>query len=230
MATQLALNLQLKTAFHFDNYIVGDNQLSLALLQAAATGSGEPQLFIWGQNSCGKSHLLQAACATANQKKRSAGYLPLAQLWQHGSEILQGFEQSDLLCIDDVHCIAGHRDWQEALFHFINELRSANKHLICAASLPPNEIDIQLEDLRSRLNWGPVLQIKNLNDNDKLSALQLRAQARGYDLPENVAHYLLNNFARDLPGLFERLDQLEIVSLQQQRKMTLPFVKQVFAV
>ncbi|MBI3188365.1 MAG: DnaA regulatory inactivator Hda, partial [Gammaproteobacteria bacterium] len=73
-----------------------------------------------------------------------------------------------------------------------------------------------------------VLQIKSLDDSDKLKALGLRALARGYALPENVAQYLLNNFARDLAGLFERLDQLELVSLQQQRKLTLPFVKQVF--
>lgn len=229
MPTQLALDLQLKTSFNFDNYVIGDNALCVALLQQSSQGAGEPQLFIWGPAGCGKSHLLQAVCATASQHQRLASYLPLSILWQHGSEILQGFDQADLVCIDDLQYIAGHRDWQEALFHFNNTLRSQNKNLICAASLPPNELDLQLEDLRSRLNWGPVLQIKALDDASKLNALQLRAQARGYELPDNVALYLLNNFARDLVALFERLDQLELVSLQQQRKLTVPFVRQVFA-
>ena len=228
MPTQLALDLQLKTSFNFDNYVVGDNALCLALLQQAAQATGEQQLFIWGHLGGGKSHLLQAVCARASQQQRVASYLPLDLLLLHGGEILQGFEQSDLICIDDVQCIAGNREWQEALFHFNNVLRQQNKNIIYAATLPPNELDLQLEDLRSRLNWGPVLQIKALDDASKLKALTLRAEARGYELPENVAQYLLNNFARDLAGLFERLDRLEVVSLQQQRKMTLPFVKQVF--
>ena len=228
MPTQLALDLQLKTSFNFDNYVVGDNALCLALLQQAAQATGEQQLFIWGHLGGGKSHLLQAVCARASQQQRVASYLPLDLLLLHGGEILQGFEQSDLICIDDVQCIAGNREWQEALFHFNNVLRQQNKNIIYAATLPPNELNLQLEDLRSRLNWGPVLQIKALDDASKLKALTLRAEARGYELPENVAQYLLNNFARDLAGLFERLDRLEVVSLQQQRKMTLPFVKQVF--
>ena len=228
MPTQLALDLQLKTSFNFDNYVAGDNTLCLALLQQAAQATGEQQLFIWGHLGGGKSHLLQAVCASASQQQRVASYLPLALLLSHGSEILQGFEQSDLICIDDMQCIASNREWQEALFHFNNVLRQQNKNIIYAANLPPNELDLQLEDLRSRLNWGPVLQIKALDDASKLKALTLRAEARGYELPENVAQYLLNNFARDLAGLFERLDRLEVVSLQQQRKMTLPFVRQVF--
>jgi DnaA-homolog protein len=228
MPTQFALDLQLKTSFNFDNYIAGDNALCVALLQQAATGNGESQLLIWGAAGCGKSHLLQAVCARASQQQRIASYLPLATLLQHGSELLQGFEQADLICIDDVQCIAGKPEWQEALFHFNNIVRSQHKNLIYAATLPPNELDLQLEDLRSRMNWGPVVQIKTLDDVDKLKALQLRAQARGYELPDVVAQYLLNNFARDLVNLFERLDQLELVSLQQQRKLTVPFVKQVF--
>lgn len=229
MPVQLTLDLQLKTSFNFDNYVAGDNALCLALLQLTGRGEGEQQLFIWGPTGTGKSHLLQAVCAIASQQLRTASYLPLSMLLPHGSEVLQGFEQADLVCVDDVQCVAGQSDWQEALFHFSNKLRSQKKNLICAATLPPNELDLQLEDLRSRLNWGPVLQLKALGDTHKLQALQLRAQARGYELPENVAQYLLNNFARDLAGLFDRLDQLELVSLQQQRKLTLPFVKQVFA-
>lgn len=231
MPTQLTLDLQLKTSFNFANYVAGDNALCVSLLQRASCGAGEQQLYIWGETCTGKSHLLQAVCAAASQQKLTASYLPLTllvALTASADEILQGFEQADILCVDDMQSVAGKPAWQEALFHLNNKMRSQKKHLICAATLPPNELDLQLEDLRSRLNWGPVVQIKSLDDANKLTALQLRAQARGYELPENVAQYLLNHFARDLAGLFERLDQLEQVSLQLQRKLTLPFVKQVF--
>jgi DnaA family protein len=228
MRAQLALDLRLNAASTFDNFVAGDNSLLVTLLQCASDGGGEQQLFIWGESCSGKSHLLQAVCSRAVARGASIAYLPLQLMLQHGSDVLQGFESSDVVCVDDVHVIAGHADWQEALFHFINHMRQHHKHLILSANLPPNELKLQLEDLRSRLNWGPVMRIQPLNDTDKQRVLQMHAAARGLDMPDAVASYILNNDARDLRKLFERLDQLEQLSLQQQRKLTVPFVKSVF--
>jgi len=87
---------------------------------------------------------------------------------------------------------------------------------------------LQLEDLRSRLNWGPVIQIEYLDDHKKQDALQLRASMKGFELPQQVASYMLKNYSRDMPALFEKLEQLDQASLQQQRRLTIPFVKAVF--
>ena len=63
----------------------------------------------------------------------------------------------------------------------------------------------------------------------KHEALQLRAQVRGLELPDNVAEYLMRHYPRDLFGLFERLDMLDTAAMAMQRRLTIPFVKTVFS-
>ena len=226
-ATQLALDLRLRDSYTFDNFVIGDNALLLDMLQSNVTDQAEPQIFVWGEAATGKSHVLQACCQLASRQGRSVSYLPLWQVIDYTADILDGLEAIDVVCIDDVQAVAGRADWQLKLFDCINRMREADKALVFAADLPPNELQLGLEDLRSRLNWGPVIQLKPLNDENKQRALQLRAHSRGFELPDNVASFMLNNYARDLNGLFEKLEQLDKASLAEQRRLTVPFVKSV---
>jgi DnaA family protein len=228
MLTQLALDLQLRASYTFDNFISGDNALAIDMLRRMASMQGERQLLLWGGTCCGKSHLLQAVCQLASQQNLTTTYLPLAQLIHYSPELLDGLENIQLVCIDDVQEIELQPEWQEALFNLINRLRAAGNKLLFAANLPANELNLQLEDLRSRLNWGPVMQLEYLNDQNKQRALQLRARMKGVELPQQVAAYMLKNYARDMAALFEKLEQLDQASLQQKRRLTIPFVKNVF--
>ena len=225
--TQLTLDLHLRDSYTFDNFVVGENALLLDLLQKSAAEQAEPQLFIWGEKATGKSHLLQAACQLASRQGRALAYLPLWQVIDYTPEVLDGLEAMDLVCVDDVQAVVGRADWQLKLFDFINRMRETGRAMVFAADLPPNELQLGLEDLRSRLNWGPVIQLRPLNDQQKQQALQLRAHSRGFELPENVASFMLNNYSRDLNGLFEKLEKLDKASLAEQRRLTVPFVKSV---
>ncbi len=228
MFTQLTLDFQLKDSFTFDNFICGENQLLPELLKNR-NADIEKQVYIWGQHNSGKTHLLQAVCQYHYHlnKNLKLGYLPLQQLTEFSPDVFQGQEEMDICCIDDVQLLQGKANWQEALFDLINRLRECNRRLIITASQPPDEIGIQLKDLLSRLQWGPVFRLVELNDADKCRALQQRAQTRGFDLQENVAQYLLNNCNRDIADLFEVLDALDRAQLQQHRRLTIPFVKSV---
>jgi DnaA family protein len=57
--------------------------------------------------------------------------------------------------------------------------------------------------------------------------LQLRARQRGFELPDDVAHYLLRRAPRDPASLFALLDRLDYASLAAQRKLTIPFVREL---
>ena len=227
-STQLVLDLKLRDSYSFNNFITGDNQLLVDLLKQLTSANGEQQIVVWGDEFTGKSHLLQAVCQAVAAERLTTTYLPLKQIIQYSVDALEGLEKIDIVCIDDIQMVSQKADWQKSIFDLINRMREAGKRLVFASSLPPNEMDISLEDLRSRLNWGPVIKIKSLTDKQKQQALQLRAESRGFELPDNVASYILNNFSRDMPGLFEKLEQLDQVSLQQQRRLTVPFVKAVF--
>jgi DnaA family protein len=66
-----------------------------------------------------------------------------------------------------------------------------------------------------------------LNDAEKAQALRLRARARGMEMPEAVASHLLQRHARDMAALFVLLERLDRASLAAQRRLTVPFVREV---
>jgi len=226
MFTQLTLDLALKDSFTFDNFVSSNNPLLVDLLKSK-NADIEKQVYIWGAHNTGKTHLLQALCQYNFDKNIKLSFLPLNQLTEYSPEVFQGQEEMDICCIDDVQLLQNKTDWQEALFDLINRARESNTRLIIAANQPPAEININLKDLVSRLQWGPVFKLNELSDVEKCKALQRRAQSRGFDLADNVANYLLNNCNRDIADLFAVLDALDKAQLQQHRRLTIPFVKSV---
>ena len=228
MFTQLTLDLQLKDSFTFNNLVSGENSLLIELMQSSSFHS-EKQIYIWGTHNTGKTHLMQALCQDLAQKNKSVSYLPMKQLIEYSPEVFHGQEAIDVCCIDDVHLLQNKADWQESLFDLINRIRESGKQLVITADQPPADISIQLKDLTSRLQWGPVFKLLELNDAEKCQALQQRAEARGFELADNVANYLLKNYNRDMADLFEMLDELDKAQLQQHRRLTIPFVKTVLS-
>ncbi|MDH5518356.1 MAG: DnaA regulatory inactivator Hda [Gammaproteobacteria bacterium] len=224
---QLPLQLQPKESCTFKSFFSGSNQLAVDILRDIFNDNGEQQVFLWSAEGLGKSHLLQAACQLASSQKMTASYLPLDQMPGVTTDILQGSECLDLIAIDGLDAVLGNDEWELALFSLINQARESMVRLVFAAEKPPAELMINLPDLRSRLSWGPVLQLKSLSDDEKRSALQRRAANRGLELPDNVAAYLLQHYPRDLFLLYQNMDKLDQASLVQQRRLTIPFVKEV---
>lgn len=208
----------------FGTFYVGENQL---LVDSLVNLLDEPQFtvfYIWSTQSAGRTHLLNAA----NHLGRLTSYIPLKQHYHLVPEILLGLDSYDVVCLDDIHAIAGNLAWEEAIFDLFNKLTELGQSkLIVTADRPPKQIPFLLPDLGSRLAWGQVYQLKELNDEDKLKALQLRAELRGFELPTEVGLFLLKRVNRDTRTLFTLLDKFETATLIQQRKLTIPFIKTI---
>lgn len=162
----------------------------------------------------------------AAELSRLASYLPLREVLEYGPQLLEGLDQFDLVCIDDLQLCAGLSDWEEALFSFINQCRLTKTQLLFAANNSPTESGVDLPDLSSRLSWGAVVQIQELDDENKLAWLQQRARRQGLHMPEEVARYLLRYYPRDMHSQDEILARLNTASLAAQRRLTVAFVKQ----
>ncbi|PLY14309.1 MAG: DnaA regulatory inactivator Hda [Sedimenticola sp.] len=226
MNPQLALGITLRDDASLATFTPGDNAQLLAALQGCARAQGEPFLYLWGSDGCGKTHLLQAACQCASQAGRSALYLPLNEAHALGPDILNDLESLDLVCIDDIDAIAGDQAWEEALFHLYNRLRANQTGLITTAGCSPLTLPLKLADLRSRLGWGVCYQINPLSDEQKRQLLINEAQRRGLMLNDDTAAYILRHTQRDvgsLKALIERLDHASLAA--QRRQLTIPFVK-----
>lgn len=226
---QLPLGVRLRDDATFANYYPGANAAALGYVERlceAEAGWAESLIYLWGGAGVGRSHLLQAACLRFEQCGEQAVYLPLAELVEYGPTMLDNLEQCELVCLDDLDAVAGRSDWEEALFHLFNRLRDSGRRLLLAASSSPRELPVKLADLQSRLTLALVFQLQSLSDEDKLRALQLRASRRGLHLSDEVGRFILTRGERSMSALFELLERLDQASLQAQRKLTIPFLKE----
>ena len=226
---QLPLGLELRDSARFDGFFAGPNREAVDSLLLAAAGQGESLVYIAGPAGMGKTHLLQAACHHAAGNRRASTYLPMQQLFELAPAVLEGMEQMDLVCLDDVQLMAGDEAWEHGLFNLFNRLREAGGSLLVAGEQRPGLTGFCLPDLVSRLGWGVTYVLRPLDDADMLAALSCRAAGRGLELPEEAASFLLKRIPRDPASVFNLLDRLDEASMIEQRRLTIPFVKSVLA-
>lgn len=220
----MALPLQLADYAVFDSYLpVGNEPLVSYLRHLVEAGTG-PGCWLWGEPACGKTHLLQAVC---DQLGDRAAYLPLALLHAAGPEVLEGAGLRAFVCIDDVAQVAGQPAWEHALFALYNQVTDAGGTLLIASSAPVRASGFELPDLRSRFSQLTTFHIKPLDESGRMRALQLRAQHRGLELPDETARFMLNRSRRDMASLYALLDRLDAEALRAQRRLTVPFVRSV---
>jgi DnaA family protein len=224
---QLALDLKLADYARFESYFPGPNQIATQALEQLAANSRAGVMWLWGVPGTGRSHLLQAVIAAAAASDRACAWLPLADNRELAPGLLDGLGNLELVCIDDVDAVAGHADWEQRLFRLFEDLRERNAGLVVAASAAPAAAGFKLKDLESRLASGPVWKLTALSDAEQMEALQLRAHWRGFELPDDTVRYLMRRVQRSNEALFALLDELDSEALRAQRRLTIPFVKEV---
>jgi len=229
LAKQLPLQFEFRANQTFEDFFPGNHSEVLNHLLNASVGLGERQVFIWGLSGLGKSHLLQACCHRAQNAGLSSFYFSLSALELPDPELLTGLEMFDVVCFDNMEQIAGNAAWEEAFFNFFNRHRDQDHSLIMSANCAPNQIAIQLPDLKTRLNLGLTLKLQPLSDNDKIKALIFKADKMGFQISAQVGHFLLTHYERDLPSLWVLLTKLDQASLAAKRKLTIPFLKQILS-
>lgn len=226
--SQLTLGVRLRDDARFDNFHGDCNaDAAMRLMQLCDNATELPVVVVCGDADTGKSHLLQAACHRLEARGGSAVCLSMAELLPFGPEALAGLEGQDLIGLDDLDLIAGKDDWEEAVFHLYNRAMDAGHRLLVSLAGTPAAVPFRLDDLISRLQHGPVIQLGIYRDDDRLKILMARAEQRGLVLSEEVAGFILRRAPRKLRDLLAILDKLDENSLQAQRRLTIPFVKAV---
>ncbi|HEY8067933.1 MAG TPA: DnaA/Hda family protein [Burkholderiales bacterium] len=114
---------------------------------------------------------------------------------------------------------------QIVLFNAINEARQSGGRVLAAGNAPPAQLPLR-EDLKSRLAWGLVYQVKPLTDEERAVFLRGEAERRSMQLPDEVVAYLLTRMRRDLHSLTAILDRLDQASLELKRPITLPLLRE----
>jgi DnaA-homolog protein len=223
---QIPLGVRLADRAVFASFLPAHNAEALQHLQRVARGAAAGLTWICGPAGSGKTHLLQATCAAASEHMR-AGYVPVAQVAPLGVGVLEGLPQMQCLCLDDVDRVVGQRDWERGIFSLLRELEDGGARLIVAAQAPPALLEWALADLGSRCAAGTVFQLRPLDEEQQHAALELRARLRGLELPDETWRWLRKRLPRDMRTLYELLDTLDEAALAAQRRLTVPFIREV---
>jgi len=193
---QLVLDIRPAAEPDFDNYIAGPNAEALARVRALATGALREAIVYLWGESGSGRTHLLHAAARANPQ---------------------------LVIADDVEALDSAA--QQQLFAAINAAREGAAPVLAAGKVSPAGLALR-EDLRTRLAWGLVYQLRPLSDADKAEHLRAAATRRGLRLSDEVVGYLLTRLPRDLPSLNGVLDALDRYSLAAKRPVTLPLVRE----
>lgn len=224
---QLPLKIRSSEQQRFETYIASNNEIAVELLQCVSNGENTPWIFLSGPPGCGKTHLLLATCAVANEKDLPVQYFRLGNLDEQTSETLREFGGNKLLCLDDVDTIAGNFSAEHALFDLYNRCQAENATLIFSAKSVPTHMGLSLPDLVSRLSSCTLVTLKPLPDTARRLALRERALNRGIHLDETVIDYLFSHYQRDLGSLIRLVEKLDHFSLVEKKRITLPFLRKV---
>lgn len=209
--------------YSFDTFVVGNsNKYAHAAAKAVAertTTKNYNPLFIWGGSGLGKTHLLYAIAGTYKKRDKNAKITykksedftnELVTAIREGSvsSFKEKYRESDLLLLDDVQFIAGKESTQEEFFHTFNYLYEANKQIVLTSDRPPKEMPKLEERIRSRFEWGVMMDIQPPDYETRMAIVSLKARRIGLNLSHDQCELIANNVTanvRQLEGAVNKL-------------------------
>ena len=225
---QLSLAVRFKDRASFSNFYPGSNCELISVLQSLSRDpdykSHFPGWFISGPSGCGKSHLLFAVQNELQAQERPALYLSCDEITN--GDTLNALPGTGVLCLDRINQLGDEGGLEQGLFNLFERTRDNAGVLVMAATRPATELKFKLKDLVSRLSQAVSYQLQDLTDEQKSQAFKLRAEARGMNVSPEVIHYILQRTSRDMHSLFNLLDHIDIQSLAEKRRITIPFLRE----
>ena len=220
----MPLDIALRDEATLERFVTGDNAELIELL-TRFDPERQQMVVITGVEGSGKTHLLQAVARSQD----GSIYLPLADLPAVTEDAFEGLSSRSLICLDDIQVLAGDPPTELALFGLINEIRDLGHSYLFSLACPLEQAGFRLQDLVSRLAASVRYSMELPNDLHKKHFLHDDAARRGLELNDEVIGWILTHMPRDMPSLTAFMALLDRESLRSQRKITIPFVRQVLS-
>ena len=206
--------------YTFEKFVVGpNNRLAHAASQAVAENPANAYnpLFLYGGVGLGKTHLLQAIGHQASKNGLNVIYVSSEEftndlinaIRKHNTtSFREKYRSIDVLLIDDIQFLAGKESTQEEFFHTFNTLHGQNKQIVVTSDRSPKSLITLEERLRSRFEWGLIVDIQPPELETRIAILRTKAENAGRSVPadilETIAHQIQSNI-RELEGALTRV-------------------------
>jgi chromosomal replication initiator protein len=233
--------VQLNTRFTFDSFVVGPcNQFAHAAAKAVATQPSRSYnpLFIYGGVGMGKTHLMHAIGrgltdsfggmrVVYTTSERFMNLMIQCIRLERMPQFHQYFRSADVLLIDDIQFLAGKERTQEEFFYTFNELYDHQKQIVISSDSQPKQVPGLVERLRSRFEWGLMVDVQPPDLETKMAILDKKAEQEGLNLPENVRIFLATKTKSNVRELEGALIKLIAYSSLSNAPITLPMAEHV---
>jgi len=213
-------SININTRYIFETYVVGSgNRLAHAACLAVAEKPARAYnpLFLYGGVGLGKTHLLHAIGNACASRGLNVLYVSseeftndmIASIRTHTNQAFrEKYRSADVLLVDDIQFIAGKESTQEEFFHTFNTLHGQDKQVILSSDRPPKSLVTLDERLRSRFEWGLIVDIQPPDLETRLAILRSKAERAGRqvsdEILESIARRVQSNI-RELEGALNRI-------------------------
>ena len=234
----------LNPKYTFDTFVVGsNNKLAHAASVAVAESPGEVYnpLFIYGGVGLGKTHLMHSIAHFVLQKRPQSKVLyvtseyftnELIESIRNGnnstmSKFREKYRNIDVLLIDDIQFIIGKESTQEEFFHTFNALHGAKKQIIISSDKPPKDMEILEDRLRSRFEWGLIVDISSPDFETRMAILRKKEELDGYHIDDQVIEYIAQNVKSNIRELEGSLNKIMAYANLENREINLALAEKV---
>ncbi len=211
--------------FTFENFVVGpSNKLAYAASMNVAhmPAANYNPLLIYGDSGLGKTHLIHAIANVIRTKypNMRTAYTKgddmaneLIDAIQEGRQATAGvrekYRKADVLLVDDVQFIAGKKQTQEEFFHTFNTLYESGRQIVLTSDRPPHEITMLEDRLRTRFEWGLLVDVEPPDYETRMAILRSKAASLGIPMPDTVSSYIAENVTANVRQLEGTLNKVQ---------------------
>ena len=216
------LNSNLDAKYTFSNFVIGENNRfahAASLAVSEAPGISYNPLFIYGGVGLGKTHLMHAIGNEILKRYPTKKVLYVTSetftndfingIKDNSNEhFRQKYRNIDVLLIDDIQFIAGKEGIQEEFFHTFNTICENKGQIVLTSDKPPKDINPLEERLKSRFDWGLLVDISAANYETRLAILRKKVQLENIVIDDlvlsNIATKVDTNI-RELEGTLNKI-------------------------
>lgn len=225
---------------NFDNFVVGkSNNYAYAAAKKVAEDPGKSYnpLYIYGKSGLGKTHLLKAIENEMKSRNHEAKIIYITSenftndLVYHLRnktmyEFREKYRNCDALLMDDIQFIAQKEQTEEEFFHTFNELTEYGKQIVMTSDRSPNEIQILQERLKTRFEWGLMVDIQPPDFETRMAIIKNKAEQYDFSIPDEIVEFFAQEVKNNVRQLESAVKKIKSLCLLSNAKPTLDIAKE----